>query len=560
MPLGATEDHIIFGSKAEETLQEKKAAIIAICQTMARNRYRHQKYSRKHGFVSSSDKVHELPFSILKTTFGEDKVRYFALNNHLIDSGSRSQKEGALAEGVGSTAFAKPMREIIPTIQSGQITDVSWASIASGERRYGLKRERKGNEINPSSPIFNEDRESEQAALKEIDGSDAVTELLYASHSTNATQKLGIVLPWYSGGELYALTHSDEKWPPEKVLKLVIACLDMLVALHDKGWLHRDIKSENICLDDTGNPHFIDYAFSRKKLSDGTFKGKVVGTQEMFEPELVNAARRKNNSYTYTEKTDCFAMGKTIEEILSLLELGHQSENVVNKLSKVKYRMVNPFAANRWDARKALSFLKPKIAPAPKKSPALKQPQDFKVQLKNYLFSNEMLDADIDTRKNKLGQLTKNKFSKDNECAHLEQAQALVAFITAINYFYANNQKFGGLGYSMHMKLLKIYIEMLAKKAHAFYQKKQGQEKTEGIKALKTACGMSVEDSEKTNIKRFGAQKNHLIHQHRDWFRLGIFGRSLTTTAKHLQVMFDDKPKPETSSCFQSLWRCLFGR
>ena len=64
-----------------------------------------------------------------------------------------------------------------------------------------------------------------------------------------------------------------------------------LVAAHERGVLHRDVKPSNIIVDPQGLPHLIDFGISRSKGdSQLTATGMMIGTPDYTPPETANGA------------------------------------------------------------------------------------------------------------------------------------------------------------------------------------------------------------------------------------------------------------------------------
>ena len=89
--------------------------------------------------------------------------------------------------------------------------------------------------------------------------------------------------------------------------KLMYSVAKGLKAMHDAGFVHADIKPNNIMIDDAGMVKLIDFGQSCK---NGTVKERIQGTPDYIAPEQV-----QRRPITY--KTDLFNLGATMYWLLT---------------------------------------------------------------------------------------------------------------------------------------------------------------------------------------------------------------------------------------------------
>lgn len=75
--------------------------------------------------------------------------------------------------------------------------------------------------------------------------------------------RLYFVMPFVRGGELYKIFKANKRLP-EPVVKFYSLQICLAIGyLHTKGIMHRDLKLENILLDEQGYLKIIDYGLAK---------------------------------------------------------------------------------------------------------------------------------------------------------------------------------------------------------------------------------------------------------------------------------------------------------
>ena len=108
--------------------------------------------------------------------------------------------------------------------------------------------------------------------------------------------ELFISLEYVDGRELKDCIEDGELTPEEKS-KISVQIAGALKAAHDKGIIHRDIKSRNIMLDAGGNIKVMDFGLARLDGSDGITKtGTTLGTTAYMAPEQLRGEKADTRS------------------------------------------------------------------------------------------------------------------------------------------------------------------------------------------------------------------------------------------------------------------------
>ena len=142
-------------------------------------------------------------------------------------------------------------------------------------------------------------------------------------------RRLFFVMPMVQGGELKRLIKS--KPVPEEQIKMWAA--QLLLALkycYESDILHRDLKPDNILIDEHGSIQLIDFGLSRA-LTKGELATTQCGSPQYMAPEHFNVIQgRKGHSY----EADYWSVGIILYEMLAgtVPFPNNQSQEAVSKL------------------------------------------------------------------------------------------------------------------------------------------------------------------------------------------------------------------------------------
>jgi len=121
-------------------------------------------------------------------------------------------------------------------------------------------------------------------------------------------ERVYFVLPFVRGGELFQHLRKF-KYFPEKNVKFYASIIGLaLQYLHNYGIVYRDIKPENILLDENGYLKLIDFGMA-KILKDDEITNSFCGTPEYLSPEIITGEGHNRMS-------DWWSYGTLVYEML----------------------------------------------------------------------------------------------------------------------------------------------------------------------------------------------------------------------------------------------------
>jgi serine/threonine-protein kinase len=125
-------------------------------------------------------------------------------------------------------------------------------------------------------------------------------------------ETVGIVMDFVPGGDLRRALTAQGPLLPSEVARIGSGIAAGLAMVHDAGVVHRDVKPENVLLDDSevpSVPRLTDFGFSRLVSStDAGRSSQMVGTPLYVAPELVDGAEP-------TPAVDLYALGIVLYEM-----------------------------------------------------------------------------------------------------------------------------------------------------------------------------------------------------------------------------------------------------
>lgn len=118
-----------------------------------------------------------------------------------------------------------------------------------------------------------------------------------------------LLFEYVHGGELFSRLKLLKRMPEPTAFFYGAQILLVLEHLHSLDIVYRDIKPENILLDQQGYVKLVDFGFA-KKLPNGKRTMTICGTPEYLAPELIN------NKGGYGLSVDIWALGVLLFELI----------------------------------------------------------------------------------------------------------------------------------------------------------------------------------------------------------------------------------------------------
>lgn len=122
---------------------------------------------------------------------------------------------------------------------------------------------------------------------------------------------LALVMDLVSGSDLRERLEQHGALPPAEAVAVCRDIADALAAAHARGVVHRDVKPENVLLDENGTARLTDFGIAR--LVDGprhTRTTRIVGTPDYLAPEVIEGCPP-------TPAVDVYALATVLFELLT---------------------------------------------------------------------------------------------------------------------------------------------------------------------------------------------------------------------------------------------------
>ena len=124
-----------------------------------------------------------------------------------------------------------------------------------------------------------------------------------------------IVMEYIQGRSLRKIIESGETLGKERTVRIIIQICEALQVAHDKKIVHRDIKPDNILVDENGKASLLDFGIARVEDSNLTQANTALGTWSYMSPEQINPTFLKKHE-TIDGRTDIYSLGVVLYEMV----------------------------------------------------------------------------------------------------------------------------------------------------------------------------------------------------------------------------------------------------
>lgn len=167
---------------------------------------------------------------------------------------------------------------------------------------------------------------SENRVLQSLDHPFLVK--LYCSFQT--TDRLYFIMEYINGGELFFHIGREKRFSEDRVRFYASQILLAIQYLHSKGIVYRDLKLENLLIDQDGFCKITDFGLVKEGIGQNDTTSTFCGTPEYLAPEILE-------DESYGKSVDWWALGIVMYELM----VGRPPFGPAGNMEKLFYNILN---------------------------------------------------------------------------------------------------------------------------------------------------------------------------------------------------------------------------